>query len=47
MDPSEFAAKWKGSTLTERATSQSHCGDLCQMLGRDRPSDVDSTGTAK
>jgi hypothetical protein len=44
MDPAEFAARWKGSTLTERAASQSHFGDLCRMLGWRTPSDLDPTG---
>ncbi len=44
MDPSEFAAKWKGSTLTERAAAQSHFSDLCHMLGWRTPSDLDPTG---
>jgi hypothetical protein len=44
MDPAAFAAKWKGSTLTERAAAQSHFSDLCHMLGWRTPSDLDPTG---
>lgn len=39
MTPSEFSAKWQGSTLTERAASQSHFIDICRMLGYLAPSD--------
>ncbi len=44
MTPAEFAAKWKGSTLTERSASQSHFSDLCRMLGWRTPTDDDPTG---
>ena len=44
MTPSEFAAKWKGSTLTERQASQAHFSDLCRMLGWPTPTDDDTTG---
>lgn len=44
MTPSEFAAKWTGSTRTERAASQEHFIDLCRMLGAQTPNDADSTG---
>jgi hypothetical protein len=44
MSPAEFAAKWKGSTLTERSASQSHFSDLCRMLGWRSPTDDDPTG---
>ncbi|MEX2546630.1 MAG: DNA methyltransferase [Chloroflexota bacterium] len=39
MTPSEFAAKWSGSTTTERASSQEHFIDLCRMLGYPTPND--------
>ena len=39
MSPSEFAAKWSGSTSTERAASQEHFIDLCRMLGYPTPND--------
>lgn len=42
--PSEFAAKWKGSTRTERAASQEHFIDLCRMVGVPTPNDADPTG---
>lgn len=45
MTPQQFVAKWKASRLTERAGSQSHFIDLCQLLGVDTPSDGDPTGS--
>src|SRR5450759_4484312 len=43
MTPSEFAAKWRGVTTGERASAQSHFGDLCRMLGEPTPTDADPT----
>ena len=37
MTPEEFIAKWRGSQLSERAASQSHFRDLCQLLGVPEP----------
>ncbi len=45
MTPSEFAAKWRGITTGERASAQSHFGDLCRMLGEPTPTDADPTGS--
>jgi hypothetical protein len=42
--PSEFVAKWQGSTRTERAAAQEHFIDLCRMLGQPTPNDADPTG---
>jgi len=44
MTPSEFAAKWKGATLAERAAYQQHFMDLCGMLGVPTPSEADPKG---
>lgn len=44
LSPSEFTAKWAGSTRTERAASQEHFIDLCRMLGVDTPNEADPTG---
>ena len=44
MNPSEFAAKWAGSTRTERAAAQEHFIDLCRMLGYPTPNQADPTG---
>lgn len=41
----EFAQKWMGSTQTERAASQEHFIDICQMLGEPTPN-ADPTGHA-
>jgi hypothetical protein len=44
MNPSEFAAKWRGVTTGERASAQSHFIDLCHMLGQPTPHEADPTG---
>jgi SAM-dependent methyltransferase len=44
MTPSEFVAKWQGSTRAERAAAQEHFIDLCRMLGQPTPNDADPTG---
>jgi hypothetical protein len=44
LTPAEFAAKWRGVTTTEKASSQSHFIDLCRMLGEPTPHDADPTG---
>jgi len=44
LSPSEFAAKWTGSTRNERAASQEHFIDLCRMLGVPTPNEADPTG---
>lgn len=45
MTPVEFAATWRGVETGERASAQSHFGDLCRMLGEPTPTDADPTGT--
>jgi hypothetical protein len=42
--PAAFAAKWRGVTTTEKAASQEHFIDLCQMLREPTPHEADSTG---
>ena len=44
MTPGEFAAKWNGTTTTERASAQSHFLDLCALLGEPGPIEADPTG---
>ena len=44
MNPSQFAAKWRGVTTGERASAQSHFIDLARMLGQPTPTDADPTG---
>jgi len=41
LSPSEFAAKWGGSTRNERAAAQEHFIDLCRMLAVDTPNEAD------
>ncbi len=45
ISPDDFIAKWQGVTLTERASSHEHFGDLCRMLGEKTPTEADPTGT--
>ncbi|MGP8271864.1 MAG: class I SAM-dependent DNA methyltransferase [Terracidiphilus sp.] len=40
----EFVARWKASTLTERAAAQSHFNDLCDVLHQPHPTTADPTG---
>jgi hypothetical protein len=44
LTPAAFAAKWRGVTTTEKASSQSHFIDLCRMLGEPTPHEADPTG---
>jgi type II restriction/modification system DNA methylase subunit YeeA len=44
MTPSEFVAKWKNSTRTERAAAQEHFIDLCRLVGAPTPNEADGTG---
>ena len=44
LSPSEFAAKWLGSTRNERAASQEHFIDLCRLLGEQTPNEADPHG---
>lgn len=44
MSPSDFVAKWKSVTQTERAVAQSHFNDLCELLGEPKPLDDDPKG---
>lgn len=44
MTPEAFIKKWKASTLTERAASQSHFIDLCALLDEPTPTNSDPTG---
>ena len=44
LSPSEFAAKWLGSSRTERAASQEHFIDICRMLGVQTPNEADPNG---
>jgi type II restriction/modification system DNA methylase subunit YeeA len=44
MTPETFIKKWQASTLKERSASQSHFNDLCDVLGVEKPTDVDQKG---
>ncbi len=44
MNVSEFIAKWEKSELTERSASQTHFNELCEVLGHQKPTDMDARG---
>lgn len=44
MTPADFVAKWKASTLTERAAAQAQFSDLCRILDEPTPSEADTSG---
>lgn len=44
MNPQEFIRKWTANTRTERAASQSHFNDFCDLLGVPKPLDADPHG---
>ena len=44
MNPTEFVAKWTRAELRERAGSQEHFLDLCQMIGVPPPAEADPKG---
>lgn len=44
ISASEFAARWKGVTTSERASAQAHFLDLCRMLGVESPHEADPDG---
>lgn len=44
MNVSDFIRKWRQSTLSERASAQSHFLDLCELLEHPKPAEVDPTG---
>jgi type II restriction/modification system DNA methylase subunit YeeA len=44
MTPGDFISKWSDTGLRERAGSQSHFIDLCNLLGEKPPTDADKTG---
>ena len=43
-NPQEFANKWRGASLKERAAAQEHFIDLCRMVGHRTPAEMDPTG---
>lgn len=42
MTPAQFIARWQNNKLNERAGAQGHFDDLCDLLGVDKPRDVDN-----
>jgi hypothetical protein len=44
LTPAAFTAKWKRAKLSERAASQEHFLDLCQLLNQPTPASHDSSG---
>lgn len=44
MTPTEFVAKWRPVTLSERTASQEHFIDLCHLLSQPTPASHDATG---
>ncbi len=44
MNPQEFVAKWRSTTLRERAAAQEHFIDLCRLVGHPTPAEDDPTG---
>ena len=45
LTPPEFVEKWKRVELSERAASQEHFIDLCNLLGQPTPASHDATGS--
>jgi hypothetical protein len=44
MTPEVFIAKWRGVELSERAASQDHFNELCELLDVGKPTDEDPIG---
>jgi len=44
MTAVEFIAKWSKANLSERAASQQHFLDLCELLDHPKPASLDPTG---
>lgn len=44
MTPAQFVAKWSKAELSERAASQEHFIDLCNIVGQPTPAEADATG---
>jgi hypothetical protein len=46
MNVPEFQARWRASTLTERASAQSHFLDICELIGHAKPAELDPSGVS-
>jgi len=44
MTPSEFAAKWSKTQLTERSAAHQHFLDLCELVDHSKPAEADPAG---
>jgi hypothetical protein len=44
MTSENVIAKWRGVELSERAASQDHFNELCELLDLKKPTDDDPTG---
>ncbi len=44
LTPQAFVAKWRNASVTERAASQSHFNDLCELIGHQKPLEADPHG---
>jgi hypothetical protein len=44
MTGTQFVAKWRHVSLTERSAAQQHFLDLCELVGHPKPAEVDKTG---
>lgn len=42
MTPQAFIAHWQHNKITERAGSQQHFNDLCELLGQEKPRDAEN-----
>jgi len=45
MTPEAFISRWRGSTRTEKSAAHEHFLSLCELLGVEKPADVDKHGT--
>ncbi len=45
MKSEDFIDKWRKNTRTEKSAAQEHFLDICELLGIDKPGNVDPDGT--
>jgi len=44
MTPQQFKSKWQGQKIKERQGYQQHFLDLCDLVGHQKPADIDKAG---
>jgi len=44
MTPREFILKWRENALTEKSAAHQHFLDICDLVGADKPAEVDPKG---